>query len=389
MSARPISHSQDLARLAEEGYELEVRDGFLLVHHVPYATSDQEVAFGILVSSLTTAGDETATPDTHAVSFIGGTPCNRDGEPLDSIIIGGAHEPGPDLKADHQFSSKPAEGYPDYYEKVTSYVLILSAPAQALQPDVTAKTYGPVVESDAGSVFHYADTASSRAGIGVVTEKLRVGPLAIVGLGGTGSYVLDLIAKTPVSEIHLFDGDVLLTHNAFRSPGAASLADLRKQPTKVEYLKTTYSRMHRAIVAHPYPVDPSTIDELRDMAFVFICVDDGSARQLVVEKLHEWGTPFIDVGLGVSEEHGSIGGLLRVTTSTPEHNAHVENRLPFKAGPEDDYRRNIQVADLNALNGTLAVIRWKKLVGFYDDLEHEHNSFYELDGNSLINEDCG
>ena len=42
---------------------------------------------------------------------------------------------------------------------------------------------------------------------------------------------------------------------------------------------------------------------------------------------------------------------------------------------------------MNALNALLAVIRWKKIVGFYDDLEHEHNTISLIDGNTLINED--
>jgi hypothetical protein len=45
------------------------------------------------------------------------------------------------------------------------------------------------------------------------------------------------------------------------------------------------------------------------------------------------------------------------------------------------------VADLNALNAALAVIRWKKLFGFYSDLEEEHHSVYVIDGNSIANED--
>ena len=72
--------------------------------------------------------------------------------------------------------------------------------------------------------FNYIDTASSRAEIDVVTAKLaKLKRIAIVGLGGTGSYVLDLVAKTPVWEIHLYDGDAFLQHNAFRSPGAPTL----------------------------------------------------------------------------------------------------------------------------------------------------------------------
>lgn len=76
----------------------------------------------------------------------------------------------------------------------------------------------------------------------MITAKLAVEKLAIVGLGGTGAYVLDLIAKTPVKEIHLFDGDKFSSHNAFRAPGAASIDDLHKQNLKVEYLHAIYSR---------------------------------------------------------------------------------------------------------------------------------------------------
>ncbi len=53
----------------------------------------------------------------------------------------------------------------------------------------------------------------------------------------------------------------------------------------------------------------------------------------------------------------------------------------------NDYSQNIQIADLNALHAALAVIKWKKLVGFYLDLEKEHFSVYASSDNNLINED--
>jgi hypothetical protein len=46
------------------------------------------------------------------------------------------------------------------------------------------------------------------------------------------------------------------------------------------------------------------------------------------------------------------------------------------------------VAELNALNASLAVVRWKKHFGFYNDLEHEHQTIYDVDGNSVLNEEC-
>ncbi|MGY2747872.1 hypothetical protein ACVWZ8_005054 [Arthrobacter sp. UYCu723] len=47
---------------------------------------------------------------------------------------------------------------------------------------------------------------------------------------GTGSYILDQIAKTWVDRIILVDGDEFENHNAFRAPGAAALETLQTRP---------------------------------------------------------------------------------------------------------------------------------------------------------------
>ena len=52
--------------------------------------------------------------------------------------------------------------------------------------------------------------------------------------------MLDLVSKTQVAAIHLFDADKMSTHNAFRSPGAATIEELREQPLKVEYFRRRY-----------------------------------------------------------------------------------------------------------------------------------------------------
>jgi hypothetical protein len=50
--------------------------------------------------------------------------------------------------------------------------------------------------------------------------------------------------------------------------------------------------------------------------------------------------------------------------------------------------RTSKWADLNALNATLAVIKWKKIRGFYRDLEREHHSTYTTDGNMMLSSDA-
>lgn len=391
MSSPLISRSGDLLRLQEDGYEVSVLAGHLLIGHVPYVADDRTVKYGTLVSTLTLAGDVTARPDTHVVMFAGEMPCDQAGQPLNTILAGSAHQRVADgLEIDHTFSSKPPQGYPDYQAKMTAYVAILAGPAQAFDSDATAQTFPLVENTDSESVFKYMETASGRAGITAVTEKLKVDKVAIVGLGGTGSYVLDFVAKTPVREIHLFDGDLFLQHNAFRAPGAPTLDQLRATPAKVAYFAERYSQMRSGIIPHPQLLDASNIDQLQPMDFVFLTLDDGPTRQLAVEKLSSWGTCFVDAGMGIYESGGCLGGLVRTTASTPEKREHLSTRLPFGAAdPDDEYRQNIQIAELNALNAAQAVIKWKKLVGFYSDLEHEHHSTYEIDGNTVLNEDHG
>ncbi len=391
MSSQPINHSPDLKRLRDEGYDIEVRAGHLLVKDVPYVNSKQDIAYGTLVSPLQLNGDVAVPPESHVIFFAGDFPCHKNGSEIGQIRHQSTRsEILPGLTIDHSFSNKPPNGYANFYDKVTTYVDILSGPAQAIDPTVSAKTFPVIQTVEDDSVFNYEDTASSRAGITMISQKLELDRIGIVGLGGTGSYILDVVAKTLVKEIHLFDGDVFSSHNAFRSPGAASLDELRSKPKKVEFFREKYSRLHRNIIAHGIYIDASNIERLRDMKFVFLCMDGNEAKKVIVEQLEEFNIPFVDVGMGVDEESGSLGGILRVTTSTPEKRDHVrgKGRISFADGAiDDDYSRNIQVADLNMLNAALAVIKWKKLCGFYQDQEHDHNSTYSIDINLLTSED--
>ncbi|MBS1807627.1 MAG: ThiF family adenylyltransferase [Acidobacteria bacterium] len=394
MSHQLINLSDDLKRLRNEGYHLEIRGGHLLVKDVPYVNSKKEVQRGTLVCKLTLAGDVTARPGDHIAHFIGEHPCDQNGMELEKIKnASNKNALHKDVVIDHTFSAKPQPSgvYDNYYDKVTTYVGILSRYAQALSPDteITAKTF-PAIEADEDedSPFNYIDTASSRAEIEVVTDKLRSKKIAILGTGGTGAYTLDFTAKTPVDEIHLYDGDDFLQHNAFRVPGAPSIEELSAKPKKTAYLKGLYSKMHRGIVAHEEYVDASNVEQLRVMDFVFVCLDRGTAKKLIIEKLEEYGIPFVDVGMGIYEADGSLGGILRVTTSTPDQRDHVRGRIPFSDGVgRNEYATNIQIAELNALNAALAIIKWKKLCGFYLDFDHEYHSTFTITGNLLLNED--
>jgi hypothetical protein len=393
MSQRLISRNDDLRRLRDDGYQVAVAAGHLVVSHVPYVDAARQVRYGTLVSVLELSGDVTVKPGTHVAYFAGDYPCDQAGTPMSMLVIDEQppHPVTSELTAAHTFSHKPvpAGAYADYHQKMTSYIAILGAPAQAIDPHATARTYEPVVDDDEEPVFSYIDTASSRAGISAAAGKLAMPNVAIIGLGGTGAYILDLVAKTPVGEIHLFDGDDFLQHNAFRAPGAPTIGELRQRPAKVNYLKEKYLAMHRGIIAHPYFLDESNIAEIDAMTFAFLSIDDGPAKKVIVRRLEDQGIPFADAGMGIYEVDGSLAGLVRTTLSAgpPAAREAARARISFGQGHAgNEYGTNIQVADLNALNAALAVIAWKKMTGFYNDLGHHPFSTYVIDTGSLLNE---
>jgi len=389
MSQQQINRNDDLKKLQRDGYEVAIKSGHLILHNVPYVNEKKEVKHGALVSVLEVNGDNTVPPTDHKAFYIGDHPCDKDGNKLRHIEhTSNRQQLCEGLVIDHSFSSKPKEGYKDYHHKMTTYVDMISRHARAIDPSATAQTYVVIESGDSESVFNYSDSASTRAGIAAITNKLKLNKVAIIGLGGTGSYVLDLIAKTPIQEIHLFDGDDFLQHNAFKCPGAPTLEKIRGRIKKVEYLANIYSQMHKNIIPHPVYINEHNTNLLNGMNFVFLCIDTGEAKKPIVIKLEANNTSFVDVGMGINIINDKLIGIARVTANTPEKRDHFRSHVGFtESGDNNAYSTNIQIADLNALNATLAVIKWKKMFGFYADFENEHSSNYTIDGNLITNLD--
>ncbi|WP_395974442.1 ThiF family adenylyltransferase [Chryseobacterium cucumeris] len=390
MSQQLINHSPDLKRLRDEGYEIEVRGGYLLIHHIPYMNSNKEVQFGVLVTTLTLSSNErTTTPDNHVIYFIGDNPCEIDGSYITSIQ--NYNEPtilNHEITVSRTFSNKPQNGYPDYYQKVKRYVEIIGGPANFTDPSTTARTFKVIEDSSNETVFQYIDTNSSRANIERINSKISNQKIGIIGLGGTGSYILDMVAKTPVKEIHIYDADSFDQHNAFRSPGAASIEELKLNQKKTEYFHGIYSRMHKNIHIHDYFVTKENLVELSQLDYVFICIDKNALRKLITDYLVDKGVPFSDVGLGVNIVDDKLTGALRVTSANPSKNDHLPLRIFSEDADNNEYGSNIQIAELNALNGMLAILKWKKYSGIYVDFENEHHSSYSIGVSKIFNEDA-
>ena len=393
MSRALIARSPDLRRLQEEGYTLRiVDDAYLLVENVPYVTSRRQVQEASLGMALTLSGDQTVAPASHVAHWTGEFPHQADGNGLVALIVEGATKGtlSSSIPPAYQLSAKPDGGYRDYHHKVTTYVEILGREARQLSPDATAQQWKLVVdEDDPDNPFLFADTASARQGTTDLARKLAQERIAIVGVGGSGSYILDFVSKTWVREIHLFDTDRFFQHNAFRSPGPFSRDELEGGPVKSIFHAQRYSRMRRGIEHHDAYIDDTNVHELGTFDTVFLCMDGHPIKARIVDACVAHDTLLIDVGMGLHRVGDSLGGTLRTTTISCEHHGHTADCIDMAGDDaQGEYERNAQLAELNALNAALAVIKWKKVRDVYDDRTRELNCEYVIDGNKLINSFC-
>jgi hypothetical protein len=384
MFLKLASHNDDLRRLLEKGYAVafEGDTNHLVIRDIPYLAQDGALKWGALVAKVEFIDLERIRQTDHQVFFAGGVPHGLDGSPISNLGGGEVQVPlGPacaDIAIERSFSNKPrATGqFADFFEKIESYVGIISGPAIE-RHNISPLTRRVVEGSSGPSVFKFPDTLTSRADLGDLASSFGEDVVAVIGLGGTGAYVLDLLVKTPVREIRGFDADHFCVHNAFRSPGKLT-PETELGRTKAEVYRTRYEGFRRNLKVEPLFVEGSSAPELEGVTFAFVCVDNGPSRAAIFDMLLAKQIPFIDVGMGLRRQAASLTGMVRTTYYSKENGARLRQMglAELSEAPADIYRSNIQIAELNALNACLAVIRYKQLRSFYlADLSYDHLLF--------------
>ena len=234
------------------------------------------------------------------------------------------------------------------------------------------------------SVFLYPNDRPAEHGYTDLVDLFRGKTVAIVGLGGTGSYVLDLVSKTEVEEIHLYDTDKFERSNAFRAPGAFSPDQVAARSYKVEMYRERYARFRRGVIAHPQDIGPDNVADLAQRSAVFLCIPSNPIKETIFTTC-----PFvIDCGIGAKrDDQGGLRAGLRVNAGHGSFTPALKEKVPLQPPSGPDAYFNLQVAELNALNATLAVLKWKKHLGFYhDEKPTQYHSKYVVRSNLLLRE---
>lgn len=384
-----MNHSPHIQKLVDKGYNIEIiEDRWLLIKRVPYLNKDLEIKYGIIVSDIEMTGNDVKVNlNNHPIYFVGENPYRIDGVKLNPNNCDKV-ELYPGLIADFYFSYKLDRPYYDYYEKMKHYVHLFSKHAIRKDPSITFNI-GTISMIPDNLPFQYSDCNSLSPEGNILMQKFSGMKIGIIGMGGTGSYILDYISKTPVEEIHLFDGDYLHNKNAFRIPGATPLEDLKNIQKKTDYFKKEYSRIHKNIISYSEYIKLENLNLLDQLSFVFISIDKSEIKKIIVDHLESLNIGFIDVGMGIQITNGAILCQIRTTLSTAEKREHIheKQRIKFAENPNNEYSSLPQISELNALNASFAVIKWKKSIGFYHDQEKEYHSQYLLPNNKVLNND--
>lgn len=370
MFQKLVNHNEDIRRLVDKGYAVAFDSNYLVVRDIPYLDDKRNLQIGAFVTKLEFVDQNRVVQQDHQVFFAGGVPHQLDGRPIVNLGGGSAtlslSNRCTDVVVERSFSNKPREGgrFADFFAKIESYVNIISGPAIE-HYGVTPYTYRVDTSDTTNGIFKFHDTLTSRAEITELSQKFENDVVAVIGLGGTGGYVLDFLVKTPVKEIRSFDLDPFHVHNAFRSPGKLDPQELGK--SKAEVYRARYDNFRHGLKLETKLISADSTEDLDGVTFAFVCVDKGASRAGIFDLLIAKGIPFIDVGMGLHRKTDGLSGMIRVTYYPPEQAAQMKERnlAELQDGPDNLYRTNIQISELNALNASLAIIRFKQLRGFY------------------------
>lgn len=373
--------------LDDLGYDLDFIGGYFVIFGLPYLGKDGSLLHGDLVSKVALTEEGVINPPTgdHQAWFRGEQPYHVSGDPLKMGFAQNNLVVAPDFEAPYSFSCKPMENgqlrdYSSFDEKIDTYLHAITAPALAKYPNATPLHGIERKAAAQNSPLRYPDTSSANYGLNDISGLLRGKKIAIVGLGGTGSYILDLVTRTHLELIVLFDDDKVHVHTIFRMPGFIPNAIGK---AKVEALAQHYGNWHSGIEPVRERISQENIQRLEIFDFVFVSVDDGPARRLIVDWLSSKGVPFVDCGMGLNRSAIGLNGMVRITgVDRAAYDRTIGTAyLPTANPKEDEYRKQAQIAELNALNATLAVIRFKQYFKLLDRVDE--SAWYTVETASL------
>lgn len=152
--------------------------------------------------------------------------------------------------------------------------------------------------------------------------KIQRVTVGVVGVGGTGSHVVQQLAHLGVSKFVLVDADLIEESNLSRVVGAHPIDSTVLRP-KVIVMKQLIKRINRdsqVICVNKMIDSTEAIATLRNADIVFCCTDNLASRGILNAFAYQYLVPVIDMGVQVqTDDKGTIRKVAgRVTILLPD-----------------------------------------------------------------------
>lgn len=152
-------------------------------------------------------------------------------------------------------------------------------------------------------------------------QSLRAG---VVGCSGTGSIIIELLARNGIGEIVAIDNDAMEPKNINRIVNS-TMADARKGRLKTEIACNAVKKMRTGARVYAYPEltdSPKAVAALIDCDILFGCVDSAFGRYHLECIASAYCIPYFDVG--VSLDADGKGGIEAADAAS--HYIHPEGK---------------------------------------------------------------
>ena len=137
-------------------------------------------------------------------------------------------------------------------------------------------------------------------------EKLFSKRVLVFGVGGVGSAVVHMLARSGIQHIGIVDFDTISASNINRQLVATSKNIGR---SKVEELENQLKEINPNINVLPLnlKLDVDTINQINfnDYDYIVDCIDDVSAKKLLIKKCHELKMPIL-CAMGAGNRYSEI-----------------------------------------------------------------------------------
>lgn len=188
------------------------------------------------------------------------------------------------------------------------------------------RTVGPKWRIIANQDGRRASDAFNRQALALgpaFTETMKALRIGVVGAGGTGSPLIQQLARMGLGHLAIFDPDTIELTNLNRVYGA-TIRDVDAKLTKAALAKREVERTGlgtKVEIFESWIGAPACQDALKSMDLIFGCTDDHDGRSLLNRLAYYYLIPVIDLGLALRVRATQDGDILdamgRVTVLEP------------------------------------------------------------------------